>query len=404
MDVIGTQSHRLVENSAPVKVDAQTRTFKLSDSTVALDGHTLATDGWDLTRARNNLPVLWAHDAETVEHVLGQWENLRVEGDSLLGDAVFMPREVNPTAGMVLDMVDGGWLRMCSVGFVPTDGKPSKRGPGTYDFSKQTLLEASIVPVGSLASALVQARDAGIDISPAREWAKRNLENDMATKPGAEGNEGNAPSDEATTENQPSAHAEQVGRKAPTISKRGLYDVAQLAYALMNLGYITENAEYEAEYEGDESPIPGKLLACLKALGEVLVEMTQEEVAEMIGEETGEGSEMGAYALMMSADGETRSAIIDALRDAALGKAVTITTTRSVKQVRAGKALSRATVDTLKTAHEHMCRAMEHVGGLIDKANDDESIETSPDNEEAEREAKAVRERRMKALLAQVTE
>ena len=157
-----------------------------------------------------------------------------------------------------------------------------------------------------------------------------------------------------TTENQPSARA------LPTISKRGLYTVSQLAYALMNISGITEDAEWEAEYEGDESPVPAMLQDCLKALGAALIAMTQEEVAELLGEDVGDGSEMGAYALMMSADAETRGVLVDALRDAALGKTVSVTTTRAVGRVRAGKSISKENLDTLNTIHEHCTRALEH--------------------------------------------
>lgn len=167
---------RAIPAQRAAKIDARTRRFKLSDSGVALDGHSLATSGWDLSRAKENLPVLFGHDADNAASLLGQWRNIRVEGDDLLGDADFMSGDVNPMAQTVLDMVDGGWLRACSVGFVPLEGKPSKRGPGCYDFSKQLLLEASIVPVGSLDSALVSARSAGVDLRPLSLWAESALD------------------------------------------------------------------------------------------------------------------------------------------------------------------------------------------------------------------------------------
>lgn len=391
---IGAPAHRFVPNDTPEKVDDLTRRFKLSDSSVALDGHTLATEGWDLSRAKDNLPVLWAHDSETVEHVLGQWTNVRIDGDSLIADAQFVPREINPTAGMVLDMIDHGCLRMCSVGFVPTDGKPSKRGPGSYDFTRQTLLEASIVPVGSLASALIQARDAGVDISPAREWAKRNLEIDMFDP--ASGAE---PTPEESTEDNLPAE-----RKSPVISKRGLYLVAQLACALEGLGYLTDCAEDEAEMEGDGSAVPAMLSDGLKALGAALIAMTEEEVSELLAESEEEAAEMGSYAMLMSADAETRATIVDALRDAASGKAVSITTTRSVGRVRIGKMLSRENINTLKAAHDHMCRAVDNVAGLIQSAEAEEADSTHTEDEASRAAARLIRERKLKALQAQISD
>ena len=147
--------------------------FKLSDAGVAADGHTLANDGWDLSRAETNCPVLWAHESKNLNSVLGQWKNFQVREDGLYAEAHFMPRSLNPVAGTVIDMVRRGYLRMCSVGYIPIAGRRSTAaGRSGYDFTRQTLLEASIVPIGSLASTLVSARDAGVHVQPLMEWAR----------------------------------------------------------------------------------------------------------------------------------------------------------------------------------------------------------------------------------------
>ena len=376
-ELLGKKTVRFTANESPEKVDAQTRRFKLSDSSVALDGHTLATAGWDLSRAKENLPVLWAHDSENVESVLGQWQNVHVQGDDLVGDAAFMPRELNPTAGMVLDMIDGGWLRMCSVGFVPTDGKPAKgRGQGSYDFTAQTLLEASICPVGSLATALVSARDAGINIGPAREWAKRILEIDM------------------TDLTLPAANPAPAPRVMPKIGKRGLGHVAWLASILLEIGYLEECVEWEAAIEEDGSAVPEKLAEAMKALGSVLIDMTVEEVSELLAEE-GE-DDLPLAVMAMSANSEARKAIVDALRDAANGKTVTITTSRSIGLIRSGRVLSADNERCLRDAHQHIRDAAEMVMSVVGKT------EPADDSEEETRaaEARARRERIAKAAQA----
>jgi phage head maturation protease len=260
-------------DSAPEVVDGSVIRFKLSDASVALDGHTLAANGWDLARAQQNCPVLWAHDSDNVLSVLGQWENFAVRDGSLYADARFMPRALNPLAGTVSDMVSGGWLRMCSVGFVPTQGRrsndPSRDG---YDFTAQTLLEASIVPVGSLASALVEARSAGVDTGPVFQWAQTALSRgDLAEM--------------------------RKAAKMPEPSTRSLFDVADLAYILVQLGYLEDSVEWEAGIEGDGSDIPARLTDALRALGQVLVDMTAEEVAEMFAEEDAPGEDMGMMAM-----------------------------------------------------------------------------------------------------------
>jgi hypothetical protein len=65
--------------------------------------------------------------------------------------------------------------------------------------------------------------------------------------------------------------------------KRGLYEVGSLAYLLMELGWIKDTAEWEAECEQDGSTVPAQLGAALQALGATLVAMTAEEVAELVG-------------------------------------------------------------------------------------------------------------------------
>lgn len=66
--------------------------------------------------------------------------------------------------------------------------------------------------------------------------------------------------------------------------EKGMYDVARLASIIADLSYLQENTEWEAEYEGDNSPIPADLKAQIKALGATLVSMAQEEVSEIVGE------------------------------------------------------------------------------------------------------------------------
>ncbi len=64
--------------------------------------------------------------------------------------------------------------------------------------------------------------------------------------------------------------------------KKGLWDVSRLAELVASLSWVQENARYEAEYEGDNSPLPARLLACVKELGECLKAMVGEEVEELL--------------------------------------------------------------------------------------------------------------------------
>lgn len=254
-----------------VIADSRVRRFKISSSAVARDGHTLATAGWDLANFRANPIVLAVHDNKHIESVIGRAIDLPVKGDDLFADIEFMPRELNPLAEMTLQMVDAGYLRATSVGFIPLDGKPAKgRGQGAFDFSRQELLEISIVPVGSLPDALLAARAAGIDTSPALDWARRIMETaDMPEK-------------KDTAANVPGAAAARASN-SPTL-KRDLYDVSYIAQLLMELAWVQGWVENEAAQEGDGSEVPAQLAEVLKQLGAALVAMTAEEVAELLAD------------------------------------------------------------------------------------------------------------------------
>ena len=67
---------------------------------------------------------------------------------------------------------------------------------------------------------------------------------------------------------------------APKI--KGLYDVATLAELLMRLGYLHSNSVWEAESEGDDSPLPAMLANALKVLADAFLAMSREEVGELL--------------------------------------------------------------------------------------------------------------------------
>jgi hypothetical protein len=74
---------------------------------------------------------------------------------------------------------------------------------------------------------------------------------------------------------------------------KGLYCVGRLAELMESLGYVLSSTIYERASEGDDSTVPEQLAGALKTLGAALVDMAQEEVAEML-------TEMGTRGLDMS--------------------------------------------------------------------------------------------------------
>jgi len=371
---------RLTTESDPEVIgesESRTRRFKISSSEVARDGHTLATPGWEIRNYLKNPVVLAAHDSKRIESVIGRTVGLPTVGDDLFADIEFAPADVNPLAEMTLRMVDAGFLRATSVGFIPLSGKPAKgRGPNAYDFDRQELLEISIVPVGSLPDALLAARSAGIDITPAREWAKRILEIDMA-------------------------------EPAPkTVIKRDLYDVGWLAQLLQSLAYLEECVEYESEQEGDDSPVVGMLADAIKQLGATLIAMTTEEVAELLGEEIAEEREAD------TAGQRAMKAMGRALRNPPVISApVTIDTAPLVAEIRsaldgiakihAGRVLSSSNEKCLREVHDHIAAAAESVRGVLDQLpseGDDTADGGDGDQFEESRAAADLRARKAKAL------
>ena len=64
--------------------------------------------------------------------------------------------------------------------------------------------------------------------------------------------------------------------------RKGLGTVADLAYTLQGLGWMATRTTYEAEQEGDGSPIPERLRGIVAQLAALLQDMTIEETAELL--------------------------------------------------------------------------------------------------------------------------
>ena len=66
------------------------------------------------------------------------------------------------------------------------------------------------------------------------------------------------------------------------ILRKGMYGVSELASILASLSWITSDAEWESQMEGDASPIPQALREWLQEGCSILAGMVAEETAEMI--------------------------------------------------------------------------------------------------------------------------
>ncbi len=131
-------------------------TFVLHDETVNTYGFRMLTSGANLEEFRKNPVMLLNHNDYSLP--IGRWENIRIEGSRILADAVF--DSADPRAEEVMRKVEGGFLRMASIGAWAPEEKsdafdlmlPGQKLPTV---TRWTVREASIVTIGANHNALV---------------------------------------------------------------------------------------------------------------------------------------------------------------------------------------------------------------------------------------------------------
>lgn len=64
--------------------------------------------------------------------------------------------------------------------------------------------------------------------------------------------------------------------------KKGLYDASRICDLLCSLGWVTDSVASEAMFENDGSGVPAALVGVMRQLGQALIALVQEEVAEML--------------------------------------------------------------------------------------------------------------------------
>lgn len=138
----------------------------ISDNSLNSYGFRVLTDGIDLTQYNRNPILLWMHTRPfrgTTDEVLplGRMENLRIEGESLIGTPVF--DESDEFARRVKAKWDAGILKMVSAGLrvieESTDPAVLLQGQQYATVTKSKLLEVSIVDIGANDNALALYND-----------------------------------------------------------------------------------------------------------------------------------------------------------------------------------------------------------------------------------------------------
>ena len=153
--------------------------FCISDDSVDRYGDIVRPKGMDKKAYRNNPVVLWGHEYfnPNVGNSLKEW----VESNKVKSVGQFIEGRLYPFADFVYEMLKAGHFRAVSIGFIPTETtvrKSEGENPRFlgYEFKKWELLEYSVVTVPANANALVEAKSAGIDVSPFKSWAEKVLD------------------------------------------------------------------------------------------------------------------------------------------------------------------------------------------------------------------------------------
>ena len=231
----------------------------ISTSALAADGDIWMTQGVDLTRYRANPIWLWDHQPQVP---IGRGNTISIDGDKIVCRVGFAPPGISAKADEIRGLVKAGIINGVSAGALPLELEPldPNKPRGGKRWLSWELYECSFVAVPSNMEAMVTQRAAV-----------------------GEGG-GQGPAEPVT--NDKTRGIENLRKRmlvaSPKLRLRGLYDCAQLAYVLDQLGYLHSSAAWEAECEADDSKVPAMIGEAMKAAGDTLVAMTAEEVAELL--------------------------------------------------------------------------------------------------------------------------
>ena len=137
----------------------------ISTSGLNCYGSRILTGGIDLTRFRKNPLLLWMHrrSFEPDAMPIGRVDNLRIDGDRLIGQPVFDPND--EFAKKIESKWENGFLRMASAGIevIETSNAPEHLLPGQtrHTVIRCYLEEVSIVDIGGNSDALQLYDSAG---------------------------------------------------------------------------------------------------------------------------------------------------------------------------------------------------------------------------------------------------
>jgi HK97 family phage prohead protease len=125
--------------------------FTMIFSTPDKDRHgDIVLQNFELDFYRKNPVLLDSHNYDSITHIIGRVNSIRVEANQLKGELEFAL--MNPKGQLAKDMVAGGFINTSSIGFIP------KEFDNEGKILKSELLENSLVSVPANAMALFEKK------------------------------------------------------------------------------------------------------------------------------------------------------------------------------------------------------------------------------------------------------
>ena len=142
--------------------------FVASTDAVDTYGEIVDQGSWDLSAYVKNPVVLYAHNSRALP--IGKSVDVAVRNGRLECWIEFAPESANPEAEKVWQLLQGGFLRAVSVGFIPRNGRYEMRdGNEVFVLYDNSLREISVTPVPANHEALAKMRAKAMAERPSRE-------------------------------------------------------------------------------------------------------------------------------------------------------------------------------------------------------------------------------------------
>jgi len=175
-----------IERLAEVRnINEVERTAQFVISTESIDRHgtSFKLDGWDLSTYDRNPIVGYNHEVSgsNPDTIIGTSRVFR-DGEALIGEVTFEREGNNPLADKVFNKMQDGILKMASVGAIPHEyryGNKEDEDRNTIYFTRQELVEWSIVSAGSNRDAFKRSADQVDELKKSLEVEEEIVEQEM---------------------------------------------------------------------------------------------------------------------------------------------------------------------------------------------------------------------------------